>query len=273
MGSRKIQIFRKSDQTKRKLPKDMLLDTHMSIGSYFLPNGQIGKGLNDLEVKKWMPQAIGVSKEDINFRREVDNFFADIALKVEESGLELEIGLDDEGHPFNEMDYIKYRFAKSHPEVAENEAIGRATHNARYFIYDPTLQKEIQYNTLQYKQKAYAKFMEISDDAKRMAQVLILLNEDPRKMSVADMAMRLDSIVSNSPQTFLDIIEDNNIEMRSFVAQCISAEVLRKVGNSIYHIEEKLGANIDDAITYLNDQINSETLTILKGKLQEFLKG
>ena len=261
MGSRKIQIFRKSDQTKRKLPKDMLLDTHMSIGSYFLPNGQIGKGLNDLEVKKWMPQVIGVSKEDINFRREVDNFFADIALKVEESGLELE------------MDYINYRFAKSHPEVAENEAIGRATHNARYFIYDPTLQKEIQYNTLQYKQKAYAKFMEISDDAKRMAQVLILLNEDPRKMSVADMAMRLDSIVSNSPQTFLDIIEDNNIEMRSFVAQCISAEVLRKVGNSIYHIEEKLGANIDDAITYLNDQINSETLTILKGKLQEFLKG
>jgi hypothetical protein len=123
-------------------------------------------------------------------------------------GLDLEIGLDEDGHPLNVLDYIKYKFACAHPFVVQDES-------------EITGSKRVQYY--------------ISDTRKELAE------------ASANLVIRKDAY-----------------------NEALSAEALRRVGNSILDGDITLGNSMEEAVLFLKDKANSNVLTAVKAKLKAF---
>ena len=54
------------------------------------------------------------------------------------------------------------------------------------------------------------------------------------------------------------------------INECISKEILRKVGNAIFNADENIGNSMDEAVLYLKDKQNSGVYTMLKARLESF---
>ena len=168
------------------------------------------------------------------------------------------------------MDYIKYRFALSHPFVAMSKAEMDTDGTKRFYIQDLARVDKAKNNEIQFKKDADKSFIKISSDKKDMARVLRLMSStNPDKMNSEQIENSLYELKNSNPKKFLRIATDKNLELKSEIEEMVTAGVVRRIGNQVIFIDEVLGDTLDDTIVYLKDKKNSGKLTILRAKLKE----
>ena len=102
-----------------------------------------------------------------------------------------------------------------------------------------------------------------------MADVLKVMGKRAGdKASVDFIESQLDKIVTESPQEFINTIEDPTFKMRAFIDDCISARVLVKNGTK-YQLPggDIVGYTLEQTIEYLQNPDNQEVYLDLKGKM------
>lgn len=268
MASRIITIKRRENTTN--LPDHVYAESKRRIGSVFTKTGDIYSGLTFQEQKKFLPYILGVDASDPAFGKAVKNYFRNMTIEVPLEGTQLEAGTDESGEPLNVMDYVKYKFASTHPHVAGDEGDLSTSRGYKYYIYDEALELEEDYNELEYRKKAYKEFIKLTDNEKKMDMVVRLHLENPTKMSSKEKELFLEAMVEESPLNFYNIATSKTLELEAFIEECLTAEVLRKVGNSLLLGDEKLGDSMEEAVLFLKDKKNSSTLTTLKARVQQF---
>lgn len=267
---REVSIRRR--ETKSHLPPEVIANSKKKLGSIFVGQGPL-RGVEGDEEKKLLSKHLGIDTDSREFEREAFDFWAELTINVPSEGVELNITKDSDGNPVAPLDYIKYRWAKKHKLVADSRAEMNANAYKQFYIYDPEEETRRDNSKVQDKLDAYSEFIKVKKDEKKMNRLIRLLgNSNPDKMTKEEKENLLDTMVSNEPKKFALIAKDKNLDVRAEIEEMVSKNILRKIGNQVYYIDDKIGDTMEEAILFFKDAKNSSTVSTLKAKLEEINK-
>lgn len=165
--SRKIKIRRK--MVNSTLPDQILAEAKKKIGGSITKSGSILKGITYEEEKKFLPRIVGVPYEHPEFMTRSDNYYNKINIPVDEFGTELEIAVVDDLKdaevpfiPINLENWLKYKFALAHCEVAKSQNEIHQDPKYLYYIEDIDLEIENTNKSIKDKQAAFKEFIKLS---------------------------------------------------------------------------------------------------------------
>ena len=263
------KIFLRRREINNHLPKAVRAEAVMKLSSVYV-NRQPLKGLSPKEEKELMEGILDVSPDHVDWPKHSKMFWADMTIPVGFTGVELEVGVNEDGTPISIMDYLKYKFALKHPHVALTEEEMNGDFSKRFYIQDLSREDKVKNTQIQFKKDADKEFIKLSSNPKNMKRVLRLLSDsNPDRLTDEQVENALYEIKNSKTKKFLKIAKDKNLEIKAEIEEMVTASVLRKIGNQIIFIDEVLGDTLDDAVVFLKDKKNSGTLTILRAKLKE----
>lgn len=271
--------------------KDFLTSAIQGIGSYFEGNNsrRVASGMTVTEERIIMPEILGLHSEDKAYFEERNKYFANLETKVPENGTKLEIGmgtsnsgpLSKENLPLNLMDYIRYRHAKSHPWTASSQEGGKGNQLKHFYIDDPVVATSAASDVNALKDQAMTYYLGVKDNATKVEMALTLCDIDFRDIAGQTEAQttqlrqeKLRKLVDEAPKKIVDMTNDKNFEVRYNINMMINTGVLKRVLSKILVAEtgDTIG-NLEETIEYFKDtDANSQTIGILKSKLQESIK-
>tara|TARA_R110002167_G_C12703248_1_gene653933 strand:- start:5042 stop:5845 length:804 start_codon:yes stop_codon:yes gene_type:complete len=249
------------------LPKEVRISAITKLGSIYVGRQPL-KGVEGAEEKKFLNGVLDVSPDHVDWPKHVKHYWADLSIKVPFEGVQLEVGTDEDGNPYNVDQYLKYRFAVKHPHVSlTKEDVGGTN---RFYIHDENRDILKKNADIQTRKDADKEFIKLSADDQQMSRVLRLMSDiNPDTLTREQQENTLYALKESSPKKFIRITKDKNLSLKAEVEELVSAGVLRKIGNQIIYIDDVLGETIEDTIVYLKDKKNSGTLTVLRAKLKE----
>lgn len=290
VNSHKITIFRTGSFLSRAQSKetnDYFSQTKESIGSYFesQTSAKVGNGLNFAEEKLLLPEMIDTEATDREFKKKVTDFYADLTTNVPFStGITLEIGLElsndkpvsADNMPLELNDYLRYRHAKNHPQVAITKDASAGNSLKRFYIFDP---ENVQAgNTKKNKEKdaAYAIYLKVKEEPASVDTLLTLLGIDPRnyigKRDAEELKKeKLRELAEGKPAEFVTTHDEGELEIRSWIISMVNTKVLTKIGNKFLDPEtqETLANSMEEMIYFFKDEEKSGEITVLKARRQE----
>lgn len=262
----------------------------MSIGGYWASASSkaIGTGLTPTEQNILLPLVLDMHPDDREFRKTVREFYEALTTKVPYStGVTLKIELEDPSKPLSitnlpkeAMDYIRWKHALGHPDVAADKEAAAGDMLKKFYVHDPSTVKDKKADLRKLKEEAMAAYLALSKDETKVDNVLALLGEDPRGFK--DLSEKLEFLQTRSAsadseelKTFTETAGDNQLEIKSFIKKLALTGVLRTVGTR-YLVEgtnEVLGNDLEETVLELQDEEkNSELIVVLKAKLQDQMK-
>ena len=263
------KVYLRRQDLDGHLPKAVRAEATMKLSSVFV-NRQPLKGFSLEEEKKYMQGVLDVNPDHVDWPKHSKLFWAELTIPVGFTGVELEVGTNEDGSPISIMDYIKYNFALKHPHVALTKEEMNKEFNKRFYIQDLTREDKVKNNSIKLKKDADKEFIKVSSNLNNMKRILrIMSNSNPDRMTDDQVENALYEIKNKEPKKFIKIAIDKNLEIKAEIEEMVSAGVLRKIGNQIIFIDEVLGDTTEDAVVYLKDKKNSGKLTILRAKLKE----
>lgn len=263
------KIYLRRQDIDSHLPKAVHAEATMKLSSVYV-NRQPLKAFSPADEKKYLNGILDVAPEHVDWPKHTKLFWADLTIPVGFTGVELEIGKDNEGNPLSIMDYIKYNFAIKHPHVALTREEMDSDFAKRFFIQDLTREDKVKNNEIKARKDADKEFIKVSSDLSSMKRILRLMsNTNPDRMTEEQIENSLYEIKNSNAKKFVRIATDKNLEIRAEIDEMVSAGVLRRIGNQVIFIDEVIGETTEDTIVYLKDKKNSGKLTILRAKLKE----
>jgi len=263
------KVFLRRKDLDNHLPKAVRADSVMRVSSVYV-NRQPLKGFDLEDEKKYMLGILDVNPDHVDWPKHSKQFWAELTIPVGFTGVELEIGKDDNGKPLSIMDYIKYNFALRHPHVALTKEEMDGDFSKRFYIQDLTREDKVKNNEIQLKKDADKEFIKASSNPKSMKRILRLMsNTNPDRMTSEQIENSLYEIKNSKPKKFIKIAKDKNLDLKAEIEEMVSAGVLRKIGNQVIFIDEVLGDTVNDSVVHLKDKKNSGKLTLLRAKLKE----
>lgn len=259
-------------ESKSHLPVPVISSSIKILGSIYDGQGPL-RGISGDEEKKLLSKHLGIDVEDRDFPKAMREFWIDLRVKVPVDGVPLQIGVNSEGEPYNIKDFLVYTWAKRHKQVASNKAELDGQPHKKFYIHDDEIENRHHNAKVKMRKTAYMEFSKLDGKVDKMKMLIKVLDDvDVDTMTITDIENRLEHLINVDADAFVQKATDKNLETRALISDLISKNIIRKIGNSVFYIEEKLGDTEDDAITYLNDKKNSEMLLILKEKLKEFTR-
>lgn len=274
--SRKVQLKRK-EIIRHGFPQEFKEDKICNLGSYLDKNGNTFRPLTFEEENKYMEAVVSLKITDPGFRKACNEYYKNLTIKVGFRGVELEAGLDEFGNPLNLEDYIKYKFAESHPWMAKDRKECEAIEHYQFYFEDPEADRKVKGDKLEFISKAYVEFSKLVEDEEKMDWAMrSVLGKFPELGSITDLIklkpkdkkLKLAEVVEKDPAYFIQVIDDKDLVYKAEIASMIEAGVLAKEGNKYLNGSENLGS-LDGTIAWIKDQNNSVEYAILKARLDE----
>jgi len=269
MGTKKVYV--KIRKFNNNFPDAVFLGTKRSIGATMTKSGLVNTGLTKEQEKKYLPRVLGMSYDSHDWNKKLSDYFSTLTIKVpfgEE--IPLEIGIGKDGDPLNVTDWIKYHFAKIHPEVAmsKEECIGIKV----FYINDPEQAIKTSYKKLSIKKEAFKELIKISDKEEVIDMVMHVMGLDTRGLTSNEKELKLESKIEKIPEKFIEIVKDKDLEVKAFIESCVASQVLDKIGSSYIDGDETIGSSNEETVKFLKDKTNSGVLVKLKARLESFDK-
>jgi hypothetical protein len=264
--------------------KDFFSSSSQSIGSYYESHNskRIGTGLSFAEESLLLPILLEVPAEHMEFRKKIGEFYQDIDTKVPyDNGVTLEIGLENSNTddvsksnmPINLMDYLRYRHALKHPYVALSKEAGTGNTMKSFYIFDKTEVNKKSSKALEDKDIAFAIYQEVKEDATKMRQALVLLGINPDKTDPSEHKEQLRTVAEKEPVRFAKVMGDKEFEINFWIQSMVDHGVLKVMHQKYFDTEtdKLIGSNLEEAIYFFKDDTNSDTIGVMKARLQDKL--
>lgn len=297
-NSKKVTIFRAGSfiNDAQSGAQEYMSMSKQSIGPYWasINSKGVGIGLNFNEQNLLLPLVLDIPKEDRNFREGIKKFYSAILTQIPYGkGREVEIGLlldnskpvtyknenGEENLPINITDYIRYRHAIGHPQVAPNKETAQGNSLLKFYIFDPETAQKANTTKVRTKDEALKAYFAVKDDEDKVDAMLTLLLIDPRtfnsKKNAADLKQETlrEKADSNADQ-FVKIYTQEHFQEKYTIQSMVNTSVLKKIGDRYVDAEtsDVIGNTLEETIYFLLDDTKTQEVGILKSKLQEALK-
>lgn len=168
-------------------------------------------------------------------------------------------------------DELKYLLLKAHYRVRES-VNDMSKPNADYVIVNEEIEADSQLNKADVRIKAYTTFANLTSDQK--ADILRLYPSYTRTDNVSPKVIeaKLLSEMEKDFAKFNRLTEDANRDMKVFLKDLVSANILTKNRNAYKYGNDVLGHNDETTIEFLNDPENQSLKVSLMKELKEFNK-
>lgn len=187
------------------------------------------------------------------------------------------------GTPIKIEDYLLYIYCQNYRDVAnEPEDIAKASSHIRFYIEDAELLKKQKDELVKLNLKAQGKLIDLIKNEKAPTLIYnILCVLEPTEISVIDASdnddrrNRIWDLATRSPKEFIDIMDDENLHIKSLIERLLNKHILRKLPNTdvITDVDDPsivIGNTTSEAISWFSNETNkakiSEYETILKEK-------
>jgi rubrerythrin len=265
---RKIIIRRK--EVLNHLPKEIRAGAKVTIGSIYVGRQPL-KGVEGEEAHKLLKDIIDVPNNHLDWPKKEKDFWASMRVKVPFEGVELDISTDENGTPFNTMDYLTYKWCLKHRLVATTKEEMETDGRKRFYIYDP--EKDLLKKNAEVKvsKEADKEFIKLTGNVDKMKMLLRVLSIGSRPENLTDMEVEnmLYELKNQSSVKFLKHAVDQDLEVRSELSEMIEYGVIRLIGNQHIYIDETIGENTTDAIVYFKNKKNSGAVNAMRAQLKE----
>lgn len=263
-----VQIIRREEISH--LPTKVLNESKIFLGSHFDGRAPL-KGLSDEEEKKYLPQIIGVGVDHPEFTSKAREFWATMGFLVPVGGVVLDITTDENGHPYNIEDWLKYKWALRHKQVAANKQTLEKDPRKKFYIHDRNEAERRKHATIQVQKQADIEFIKACQDMTKARRIVRMMDNvvDPDTLSEHQVENKMFDLKNSEPERFLSIAKDSKLDVKAEIQQMIDAQILRKVGNQIIYIDQMIGESMNDAVAWMQNQRNSTIVADLKAKLKE----
>lgn len=268
---------------------EYLSQSKQSIGSNWASsqNKQIGTGLTPTEIQILLPHLIDLDASDRDFKKAVKEFYESIHTPVDyRTGVELNIALADMDAPLSEknlpeniMDYVKYKHALQHPEVAHTADDATGNQLYKFYIHNPVDVKKKTSDLREKRDEALAEYLKLTKEKSedKIDNVLLLFGEDVRLYGDRDSKLEFlsERAKSDKLETLIAFIEkstDKDIEFKALLAKAVKVSVLKTVGTRYVYVEngQVLAHSQDEAVLNLKD--DADLLTSIKALVQDKIK-
>lgn len=265
---RKIIIRRK--EVLNHLPKEIRAGAKVTIGSIYVGRQPL-KGVEGEEAQKLLKDIIDVPHGHVEWPKKEKEFWASMRVKVPFEGVELDISTDEEGNPFNPMDYLTYKWCLKHRLVASTKEEMDADGRKRFYIYDPEKDLLKKNAAVKVSKEADKEFIKLTGNVDKMRMLLRVLSTGSRPESLTDMEVEnmLYDIKNQNAAKFLKYAIDQDLEIRSEISEMVEYGVIRLIGNQHIYIDETIGENITDTIVYFKNKKNSGAVNAMRAQLKE----
>lgn len=288
-NSKQVTIFRtNSFMTAAQGPDaaGYLATMKRSIGSNFEGGGskKVSSGLTFAEEDLLLPRLLEVDASDREFNKKRTEFFCDIDTAVDYAhGRTLEIGLENSNTdavsksnmPINLMDYIRYRHALKHPQVAASKEEATGNQMIEFYIFDKT---KVQANSdlkLELQDSAMKAYLEMEGNQEKVTQGLTLLGISvvgtSGLLKPGEQKQLLKDYAVANPDKFLEMYDTKDFEITYNIKNMLNLKVLKKLGDKYFEAEtDVLIANsMEELIWFFKDDLNSDRIVSLKAQTQE----
>lgn len=267
MSDKIIEIRRARNHTN--LPDNLYEEAKMRIGSAWSKTGEVLNGLTIAEIESYMPYILSIPKDATEFWIKVKEYFINKRIDVPAQGLKLNIGLDESGRPLHVKDYVDYKFIMVNPYVSKSDKETRQ--HQRFYINDLQKEKAKKVEATQLRMEAMKECIKVQGGKSEVInQIVKVFGDNPDRMDKDDKLIFLEMKATESPEIFLQIVRNKDLEMVAFLKDALNAEAIRKVGNTYFFGDEELGDSEEDAIKYLKTKSNSGTLQTIKARIKSF---
>ena len=251
------------------LPKEIRAGAKISIGSIYVGRQPL-KGVEGEESKKLLSSILDVPPGHPDWPKQEKDFWASMTLKIPFEGKELDISTDEDGHPFNVMDYITYKWCQKHRQVALNKEEMEKDGNKKFYIYDPHRDLLKKNAVVKVKKEADKEFIKASADVAKMRRLIRLMTtENPEKLTDLEVENKLYELKGNSPDKFLKFVLDKDLDLKAEIEEMVANNVLRKIGNQYIYGDETIGETNKDTIVYFKNKKNSGAVNAMRAQLKE----
>lgn len=265
---KKVIIRRK--EVLNHLPKEIRAGAKVTIGSVYVGRQPL-KGLEGEEATKLLKNILDVPPGHQDWPKKEKDFWASMRLKVPFEGVELDISTDEDGNPFNAMDYIYYNWCKKHRLVATTKEEMMADGRKRFYIYDPQKDLLKKNATVQVSKEADKEFIKLTGNVDKMRMLLRILSKGAKPETMTDMEVEnsLYDIKNQNAAKFLKAAIDKDLELKAEIAEMVEHSVIRMIGNQHIYEDATIGENLTDAIVYFKNKKNSGAVNAMRAQLKE----
>ena len=268
MIEKQVQIRRKESNADH-IPVVALNEIPAPLSSVY-KGGAVHRGLTEAEEKKYLYPYLGLSESNPNHRKQVLDWWKDLSIPITVTGAILNIStLDDEETPINVLEWVKWKWAKSHPLVASSQEEMLKDHRKRFYIYDPDEQDRTDNVQNQLKIEGFAElgklFAEKEDDT-TINHVCLRYGLDYRNLNRIQKETSITSMAESDMKKFLGIVKDPLLKRKAIVIDLINLNILNRTGSTIMYVDTVLGHSLKEAALWLENKENSETVNVITGR-------
>ncbi len=283
------------------LPSSMSNEITKTIGSKRARNGHdVLMGLTREERLILLPSVIGVDPTSQHWEKGVKTFFADLAIHVDHTGKELDITTYPERKqlngkyididmPENIMDYIMYKQCLVDKSVASSFEESKDG-TFKYYIENKEQARQKEKQDFKFKQKIEQEFIRLTqiDDnnnypnAREIKFVALVMGRNINFYDMDELVLQVEELKTRSIQQlktgisfedtdFIKIVKDPNLKDKAFILTLVDKSIVAKEGDYYVDADKRelvLGQSLEEAVSFIRNDINSQTVLSYKEKLK-----
>jgi len=180
----------------------------------------------------------------------------------------------DLSHP---MDYISYKILMACGEVAPDWEARKLNPEYRFAIVREGEVQDEKKKRLDVKKEAFKAYGRIEDDKDKLVSILKLLTNKAiaSTSKLKWIQGQVETIVDESPKSFLDVVNDANFEIKALINKAVEAKVVIKEGGQ-YNTVDGVQlctpggiATFANAVSFLSDDKNQEIRLLIEARIDK----
>jgi hypothetical protein len=266
-----LSIRRKNTPTG--LPGDDPTTQNPKIGSALRDRAPLS-GLSFEEEMEYLPEIIGTDSKDVNFRKEVKEYWSNISEKVphdieatdlnmpgrklkftvlfkteeDKKAFESAVGFEAKAEITKRgkivegiADYILFRYCLVYRRVANDEKEQHKSAFIDFYLFSREQKAKQEYSLFTLKNRARELFSTLLDPSNenRIDAILRLFDENPDNKDLyprlEDKHIKLDSLIAIDPSKFIEYANDKKLAMKAFILKATEVGAIFKPSNTDLH--------------------------------------
>tara|TARA_R110000772_G_C13310328_1_gene440549 strand:+ start:70043 stop:71077 length:1035 start_codon:yes stop_codon:yes gene_type:complete len=260
------------------LPGDDATIQNPKIGSSFKGKAPLS-GLTMEEEKVYLPEIIGISPLDINWRKEVKDYWSNISERVPHDSegtndrlpgrymtfsinftkkadkeafdkaktFDAKAAIAERGeiHPEHTADYVLFRYCLKYSRVANNEKDKHLSAKIEFYLYSQEVEAKKAYGEFELRNQAREVFANLLQDSVVIDALLRVFEQNPDDTFVfptpQDKHLKLDEFIGKNPKRFLVFANDKSLKEKAFIKEAVAAMIIYNPANTqvYYYGEDK----------------------------------
>jgi hypothetical protein len=170
----------------------------------------------------------------------------------------------------NPLDFIKLKVMKASKYVANSmsELEEGLYPEATHVLFDEAEQAEVLASKIEIEENAILEAHKLSPTKKQQI-ILILGDKNVKNQSPNFVTVELNKVIKKDPAEFLRYtkLDAAQLANHALVLEALQANILRREGNRIYHMDAPLGLDVVDVVEYISKEENQDIKLLLMSKL------